>query len=92
LPSRSPALLDLRDDMADRFAGSLTAQDSHRPRLHITIQNKVSPAEARALYADLNGSIAPRSFTVSALEMHFYDGGPWEFAGRWAFRGSGARR
>lgn len=84
----SPALLAIRDRIAARFAGNLTAQDSHRPRLHVTIQNKVTPAEARALQADLAPRIAPQDFAFAALEMHFYDGGPWISAGRWPFRAS----
>lgn len=85
----SPALLAIRDRIAARFAGSLTAQDSHRPRLHVTIQNKVTPAEARVLQADLAPQIAPQEFAFAALEMHFYDGGPWTSAGRWPFRSPG---
>lgn len=84
----SPDLVAVRDRIADHFAGSLTAQDNHRPRLHITVQNKVSPAEAKALQAELAETIVPRSFAIPALEMHFYDGGPWEFAARASFRAS----
>lgn len=87
----SRALLALRDDIADRFAGLLTAQDSHRPRLHVTVQNKVTAEMARALQADLSKTITPRDFAFPALELHFYDGGPWEFAGRFAFRGQALR-
>ena len=43
----SPAMLALRERLAERFHGLLTPQDEHMPRLHVTIQNKVSPAEAR---------------------------------------------
>nr|WP_066557608.1 2'-5' RNA ligase family protein [Croceicoccus bisphenolivorans] len=88
----SGALLAIRDRIADRFAGTLTAQDMHRPRLHVTIQNKVAPPEARRLQAQLADTIAPQIFAFPALEMHFYDGGPWEFAGRWPFRASGSHR
>lgn len=87
LAVESEALMELREIIADRFAGSLTAQDSHRPRFHITIQNKVSPHDARALQAQLSPGFTPRSFTIPALEAHFYRGGPWEQAGRWPLRG-----
>ena len=83
----SPAMLDLRDDMALRFHGLLTPQDMHRPRLHITVQNKVSIEEARALQAVLEAQIAPRNFTFSGLALHAYRGGPWDFIKRWSFRG-----
>jgi hypothetical protein len=83
----SPAMLDLRDEMAEHFRGMLTGQDGHRPRLHITVQNKVSPAEAKDLLERLQASVIPRDFAFRGLELHAYLGGPWEMLGRWRFRG-----
>ena len=83
----SPALLDLRAMIAEHFHGSLTAQDLYEPRPHITIQNKVTKREARALQAALAPTIEPRSFAFPALELHLYQGGPWELVKRMAFRG-----
>ena len=83
---QSPQLLEVRARIAEHFHGSLTEQDLHEPRLHITIQNKVSKDEARALQADLRDRIEPRSFAFPALELHIYRGGPWEFVKRCAFR------
>lgn len=83
----SPAMLDLRRLIADRFHGMLTGQDSHAPRLHVTIQNKVSPAEAKALQAELAGTIAARDFAFPGLALFRYRGGPWEAVRRFAFRG-----
>lgn len=83
----SPAMLDLRCEIAERFHGMLSAQDSHQPRLHITIQNKVSPAQARALQAELPGSIVARDFAFPGLALHRYRGGPWEPVRRLPFRG-----
>ncbi|WP_230293228.1 2'-5' RNA ligase family protein [Croceicoccus sp. Ery5] len=91
LAVESEPLMELRDIIADRFAGSLTAQDDHRPRFHITIQNKVNPQEARALQARLQPDFTPRSFVIPALQAHFYRGGPWEAAGRWPLRGGVGR-
>ena len=88
----SDALIALRDRIADRFAGCLTPQDNHRPRLHVTVQNKVSPDEARRLQAQLSSGFTPREFTIPALEAHYYRGGPWEEAGRWPLRGRPAQR
>ncbi len=87
LAVESEALAELRRIIADRFDGCLTAQDQHRPRFHITIQNKVSPHDARALQAQLAPDFRPRDFTVPALEAHYYKGGPWAEAGRWPLRG-----
>ncbi|MFN4112627.1 MAG: 2'-5' RNA ligase family protein [Sphingomonadaceae bacterium] len=82
-----PGLLSLRDRLAERFHGLLTAQDSHRPRLHITIQNKVDPAAARALQAELASSFESRRFAFRGLGLYVYAGGPWQEAGTFAFRG-----
>lgn len=83
----SPDLHFLRDEIADHFRGMLTLQDQHRPRLHVTIQNKVSSKEAKALQAQLSGSIERRKFAFPGLALHVYRGGPWEFLRRFAFRG-----
>ncbi len=83
----SPAMLDLRERLAERFHGLLTPQDAHTPRLHVTIQNKVSPVEARTLQQSLNATIEPRDFAFAGLALHRYRGGPWEFVKRWPFRG-----
>lgn len=83
----APELLTLREQIADHFHGSLTAQDLYDPRPHITIQNKVTKEEARALQASLGPTIEPRAFTFPALELHLYHGGPWEQVKRCAFRG-----
>ncbi|WP_133364967.1 2'-5' RNA ligase family protein [Qipengyuania sediminis] len=83
----SPEMLALRAEVAERFHGLLTAQDSHAPRLHVTIQNKVSAAEAKALQAELAGTIAPRDFVFPGLALFRYRGGPWEAVRRFAFRG-----
>ncbi|GAB4485561.1 MAG: 2'-5' RNA ligase family protein [Erythrobacter tepidarius] len=87
----APQLLTLRALIAEHFHGSLTAQDLHEPRPHITIQNKVSKAEARALQAALAPMLAPwiakGRFAFPALELWRYRGGPWERLKACAFRG-----
>ena len=85
---QSEPLLALRALIAEHFHGSLTAQDLYEPRPHITIQNKVSKNTARALQAELGPTIERREFTFPALELHHYQGGPWEQVKRCAFRGS----
>jgi 2'-5' RNA ligase superfamily len=83
----SPELLSLRDELAHDFRGLLIPQDQARPRLHITIQNKVEPHIAKALHAALSATFEPRLLTISGLAAHYYRGGPWEHIGRWPFRG-----
>lgn len=83
----SPGMLEIRAMIADHFHGALTDQDRHPPRLHITIQNKVTRAQALALQQALTAGFRPRAFSFSALELHLYRGGPWEELGRFSFRG-----
>lgn len=86
----SPDMLALRDMIAEHFRGMLTQQDQHRPRLHVTIQNKVSGKEAKALQAALAGTIVSQAFQFRGLELFRYRGGPWEPVKAFAFRGKGA--
>lgn len=84
---RSEEMLSIREAIADHFHGSLTKQDQHKLRLHITLQNKVTAEAAKALQAELAGQVEERDFRFPALELHIYRGGPWEFVQRWPFRG-----
>ena len=77
----------IRADLAEHFHGLLTAQDAQGWRPHVTIQNKVAPAEARALLRSLETGFRPRPVGISGLGLHRYLGGPWERLGSWAFRG-----
>ena len=87
----APELLSLRALIAEHFHGSLTSQDLHEPRPHITIQNKVTKDEARALQASLWPALGPwidkGRFAFPALELHLYRGGPWELVKSFTFRG-----
>lgn len=77
----------IREHVADRFHGSLSAQDAGGWRAHVTVQNKVDPKVARATLAELGSGFEPRPIGIAALELHRYLGGPWEPVGRWPFRG-----
>ena len=88
---RSEQLLTLRAIIAEHFHGSLTAQDLYEPRPHITIQNKVTKREARALQAELKPEVASKTasgvFAFPSMELHLYQNGPWEMVKRLPFRG-----
>lgn len=84
---QSEALLALRGLIAEHFHGSLTAQDLYEPRPHITIQNKVTKTQARALQAQLAPILERKGFAFPALELHQYRDGPWEQIKTSAFRG-----
>ena len=83
----SPDMISLRDHIADHFHGMLTAQDQHRPRLHVTIQNRVTSKEAKALQAQMAGTVNPRDFAFPGLSLYHYRGGPWELVRSFTFRG-----
>ena len=87
LAIRSPAMLAIREVIADHFHGALTAQDQHAPRLHITIQNKVPREAARALQAELAGLLESRRFKFTGLGLHLYRNPHWQLQGTWRFRG-----
>lgn len=87
LAIRSPGMLAVRAAIAEHLHGALTAQDRHEPRLHITVQNKVTPAEAKALQRELAASLHPRRFRFHALGLHLYRETHWEPQGIWPFRG-----
>jgi hypothetical protein len=87
LALRSPATLAIRADIAEHFHGALTAQDTHEPRLHITVQNKVTIQAARALQAELARTLRPREFAFTGLGLHLYIGPHWEPQQVWRFRG-----
>jgi len=83
----SPAMLAIWERLAERFHGLLTPQDQHVPRLHVTIQNKVSPHDAKVLMKRLIPEIEALDFAFAGLALHRYLGGPWERLKRWSFRG-----
>ena len=83
----SPALQALHAEMVERLHGVLSAQDRGRPKFHVTVQNKVAPAEAKALQAALAEAWRPDAFAFAGLSLHRYLGGLWADAGTWPFRG-----
>lgn len=81
----SPDLAVIRAELADAFAPLLTPQDRAGWRPHVTIQNKVAPAEAKALQAELARDFVRRSLTIAGLATWWYRGGPWEALSRHMF-------
>ena len=76
----------IRDDLSEAFHGMLGAQDEGGWRPHITVQNKVSNREARALVEELEASFRARPLGIRGLGLHRYLGGPWETLQTWPFR------
>ena len=84
----SASLVAIHAELADRFHGILSRQDSHRLIPHITVQNKVPEKEARALQVGLEAAVKPRKFVFPGLALHLYRDGLWEFVQSWRFRGN----
>jgi 2'-5' RNA ligase superfamily len=81
----SPDLATIRERLADAFAGLLTPQDQAGWRAHVTVQNKVEPAVAKAMLADLQTGFVPRPVAIAGLAAYWYRGGPWEPMSRHMF-------
>lgn len=73
----SDELMSLRGRMVQRFDGMLVRQDRQGFRPHVTIQNKVSPAQAKGTRAILEREFAPFDATIEAIQLWHYRGGPW---------------
>lgn len=75
----------VRDALAASWAPWLTPQDRQRISPHVTVQNKVAPATARALHERLRAEFVPWTARARGLGLWRYLGGPWEPLGEHAF-------
>ena len=82
-----PPLARIRAVVARAFHDHLTAQDRQGWRPHITIQNKVAPAEAATLLAHMRAGFTAFDVDVTGLSLWQYCGGPWAPASTHAFTG-----
>jgi 2'-5' RNA ligase len=71
-------LKDLRRHFAIRWNEWLKPQDKQNHQPHVTVQNKVDPAQARALLEELGNGFTPFEVEAIGLELWWYRGGPWE--------------
>ena len=69
------------------FVDHLTPQDRQKLQPHITIQNKVDPAEARQLLAAMQANFSPFEAVGTGLHLWAYRGGPWESLAEFPFGG-----
>ena len=84
---RSEDLADLRAELAEGWHGLLVPQDRQGWRAHVTVQNKVEAAVAKATLAELSDGFRPWRFAVTGLQLWRYLGGPWEAVREVGFRG-----
>ena len=82
-----PRLVTLRASLARIWHSDLTRQDRQTPRLHITVQNKVSPGTAQALLGELSQSFQLLPLLFEGLDLWRYLHGPWAFVEGFPFTG-----
>jgi 2'-5' RNA ligase len=81
----APELTALHRGLAAAWQPWLTPQDRQRLSPHVTVQNKVEPAAARALLAELSAAFTPERVPATGLGLWRYAGGPWEPVARFPF-------
>jgi len=87
LEVESAALSLLHGDLAEHLRGLIQQKDMHPPRFHITVQNKVPAAVARALQAELAPILQPRAFRFRGLALYHWRDELWQMAQLYPFRG-----
>jgi hypothetical protein len=83
----SPGMVALHAELAGHLRGVIQQKDARPLRLHVTVQNKVSRADAVALQAELLSAIRPRDFRFLGLGTYRWDGALWNFEKLFRFRG-----
>jgi len=86
----SPAVDALHRELQAQWLPDLTPQDQQRRRPHVTVQNKVRPEVARALYEQLTAEFVPFEAVGTGLQLWAYAGGPWQWLESFAFGGAPA--
>jgi 2'-5' RNA ligase len=86
----SAELSGLRSGLASAWQPWLTPQDRQKHSPHVTVQNKVDPAVARALHDRLLAGFVPCRVRARGLGLWRYLGGPWEPVEEFAFRSPAA--
>lgn len=74
---QSRDLVQLQTYLKQQWQPWLTPQDRQGFRPHITVQNKVTPETANALFEKLTAAFQPFTATGIGLSLWEYRGGPW---------------
>ncbi len=83
---QAPEVMGLHRGLVERFRPFLTPQDKQPLKPHVVVQNKVEPAEAKALLAVLQARFAAWEVEAVGLDWWEYLGGPWRLLEQFAFR------
>ena len=81
----SSELAALRAGLVSSWQPWLTPQDQQVHAPHVTVQNKVAPAVARALHERLRAEFVPHDVRARGLGLWRYLGGPWQPVAEFAF-------
>lgn len=89
LAIESEAICALHAALAECLRGVAQQRDDRPFRPHVTIQNKVARAEAKALQRELARDLRAREFHFRGFGLYGWDGRLWNFEECIAFRGRG---
>jgi 2'-5' RNA ligase len=81
-----PQLSTLHKQLQIAWEGWLIPQDKQKLWPHVTVQNKVSPAEAIETLLVLQASFQPFTATGTGFCLWAYEGGPWRFLKDYPFQ------
>ena len=84
----SPGMVEQHARLVERLHGLAQQKDVCAPRLHITVQNKVSRQDARRLQVHLAAEFRPRGFRFRGFGLYAWDGKLWNFERLFPFRGA----
>ena len=84
----SPDVAALRHGLALTWQAWLTPQDRQGFRSHVTVQNKVTPAQAQDLLRELQATFAPFAVRGEGLHLWRYLNGPWRLVQTFRFVGA----
>lgn len=84
---RAPELEAVRAELAEGWDTLLIVQDRAGFQPHVTVQNKVTGAQAKATLAVLAAGFVPFQTSAVGVAIWRYLGGPWEALGSIGFRG-----
>ena len=88
----APELLNLRAELAAVWKDRLKPQDQQKFQPHITVQNKVAPDEARAVYEKLAAEPLPPNGTAKGVSLWHYLGGIWKLEDDFLFGAERTKR
>ena len=81
----APELVALHQLLTQRLGPCLSRQDAQRFWPHVTVQNKVSAAQAETDLLAAQDDFAPLDSALPALQLWRYENGPWAHLGDYAF-------